>query len=79
MPTADSGPLRGLRIAALLVLCLSAVVAWPLISPDDSWPALGFGLAAVAGAVAVAGIDRRLDRAAADRAAAVERDRLADA
>lgn len=44
VPSADTASLRGVRIAAFIVLIAATVVAWPIISPDNTWPALAFGL-----------------------------------
>lgn len=72
VPAADSVSLRGVRIAALLVVMLAATAAWPIISPDNSWPSLTFGLTAVCSALLISWSERRALRKsdAAEQAAA---------
>lgn len=54
---------RGIRIVraiAVLVLGVLAVLAWPIVSPDSTWPTLLFGLTAVAAAIAMRALSRRV-------------------
>lgn len=69
LPTDGPNQGRGVaRTLAALVLVAAAALAWPRISPDDNWPALAFGGAAVAGVI----IARKIEKAKDARAHAAE-------
>lgn len=50
VPAAHAATFRGVSIGALLVVVLAAAAAWRIISPEDGWPSLVFGLSTVCSA-----------------------------